>query len=196
VLLNTFTAKTTTLIISSLTPSLVGQPVTFTATVTSNPSVPDGEPITFYDGTNVLQSVSLTGGTASYSTSSLSGKTHYVHAKYAGDTWHNPSTGTVQQAVLKYPTTTTLTSSPSVSNYGQIVTFTATVTPIGPYALTGKMRFFDGAIAIGTVTLNGGLATLKKSTLAVGTHDVTAQYLSDSYNAKSTSNEVDQIVIQ
>jgi Big-like domain-containing protein len=96
--------------------------------------------------------------------------------------------------VQKYSTTTALTASPNPSYHGQLVTFTATVTASGPYPLTGTVKFWDGATAIGSVKLNGGVAMLKKSTLAVGTHAITAQYLSDSYNAKSTFNEVDQVV--
>jgi hypothetical protein len=33
-----------------------------------------------------------------------------------------------------------------------------------------------------------------KKFLAVGAHAITAQYLSDNYNARSTPNEVDQVV--
>jgi len=35
------------------------------------------------------------------------------------------------------------------------------------------------------VTLNGGVATLTKSKLAVGTHPITAQYLGDATSAKA-----------
>jgi Bacterial Ig-like domain (group 3)/FG-GAP-like repeat/FG-GAP repeat len=194
VLLNDFTAKTSTAIISSLNPSFVGQPVTFTATVNSNPAVPDGQTVSFYDGLTMLASVAITGGTATYSTSSLSGKKHNIQAKYAGDLWHKPSTGTVLQVVQKYPTTTSLVSTPNPSNYGQTVTFTATVTQSGPYGVTGKVKFFDGTTGIGSATLSAGVATLKKSTLALGTHAIMVQYLSDAYNDKSTSPVVNQVV--
>jgi hypothetical protein len=68
------------------------------------------------------------------------------------------------------------------------------VTPSGHYAVTGKVKLWDGATAIGSAMLNGGVATLKKSTLIVGTHAITAQYLSDAYNDKSTSSVVNQVV--
>ena len=194
VLLNNFAATTTTALRSSLNPSLVNQSVTFTATVSSSPTVPDGQIVTFYDGTTALGSAAITAGTAAYTTSSLSAKTHLIKAKYAGNVWFKRSSGTVTQVVQKCPTTTSLTSHPNPSSPGQAVTFTATVTPSGPYAVSGKVKFRDGSTDIGTASLSGGIATLNKSTLAVGTHAITAQYLSDAFNDKSTSPVLNQVV--
>ena len=93
-----------------------------------------------------------------------------------------------------YPTSTAISSSLNPSTYGHVVTFTATVTASGPYALTAKVSFKDGTTVIGTVALSGGVATLKKSNLTVGTHSITAQHLGDSSNAKSTSPALNQVV--
>jgi hypothetical protein len=147
----------------------------------------------FYDVNNLVASVPLSGGMATYSTSSFSAGPHNVYARYSGDATFKASSGYVQQVVLKYATTTVLTSSPNPSAYHQTVTFTATVNRSGPYPLTGWVRFWDGTAVIGTIKVNGNVAALN-NTLAIGTHAITAQYLSDSYNAKSTSNGVDQIV--
>jgi hypothetical protein len=184
-----------TVVTTSGSPSFVGQPVTFTATVTStHGTIPDGELVTFYDGRTVLGSVALAGGTATYTTSSLPAKTHFIKTTYAGDATFEPSAGLVKQVVDKYPTTTTLSSSLNPSNYGQAVTFTARVAPTGPYPLTGKVVFKDGTIGIGSATLSSGVATLTKSKLAVGTHPITAQYTGDAASGKSTSSVVDQVV--
>jgi hypothetical protein len=52
----------TTMLTTSGSPSFVGQPVTFTATVSStHGSIPDGELVTFYDATTAIG----TGGTSS-----------------------------------------------------------------------------------------------------------------------------------
>jgi hypothetical protein len=40
------------------------------------PTVPDGQIVTFYDGTTTLASVPLKGGTAAFTTSSLAGRNH------------------------------------------------------------------------------------------------------------------------
>lgn len=183
-----------TVVTTSGSPSLVGQPVTFTATVTSKGSIPDGELLTFYDGTSALGSATVTGGVASLTTSSLSAGAHSIQGTYPGDVSVKASTGRVKQVVAKYPTTTALISSPNPSAFGQAVTFTATVTPTGPYPLTGSVKFWDGTKNMGTTALKSGLATLTKSALAAGTHSITAQYLSDAYSDKSTSNRLDQVV--
>ena len=60
---------------------------------------PDGELVKFYDGTNLLASVPLTGGVAAYTTSTLSVGTHTIKARYVGDTFFKPSTGKVLQVV-------------------------------------------------------------------------------------------------
>jgi hypothetical protein len=185
----------TTRVATSGSPSFVGQPVTFVARVTSTlGTIPDGEPITFYNGTTAMASVALAGGTASYTTSSLSAKPHYIKAIYTGDAAFRPSSGAVWQVVIKYPTTTTLTSRPNPSAYGQPVTFTAIVSPGGPFAVTGSVRFMNGTTFLGAMKLQNGQATLKYSKLAAGTHPITAQYLGDAYSAKSTSSVVNQVV--
>jgi hypothetical protein len=52
----------------------------------------------------------------------------------------------------------------------------------------------DGTLALGSMTLSGGVAKLTKSTLAVGTHPITAQYLGDAVSGKSTSAVLNQVV--
>jgi uncharacterized membrane protein len=183
-----------TVVTTSGSPSMYGQSVTFTATVTSSyGAIPDGETVTFYDGTTPLSSVPLAGGAATYATSALSGKTHTIKATYSGDAKLAPSTGSVKQVVEKYPTTATLTSSLNPSQFGQAVTFTAHVTSTGP-APTGSVKFLDGTTSIGLATLSGGVAKLTKSTLAVGTHPITAHYNGDAASSTSTSAVVNQVV--
>ncbi|MBZ5656603.1 MAG: Ig-like domain repeat protein [Acidobacteriia bacterium] len=186
-------SKTT--LTTSGSPTIVGQSVTFTATVTSlYGKIPDGELVTFYDGTTTLGSVALAAGKAAYTTSFLLGKTHTIKVTYGGDTIFKPSTGSLKQVVDKYPTATALSSSLNPSHYGQAVTFTATVAPSGPYPPTGKVKLWDGTTSLGTALLNGGVAQLTKSKLAMGTHPITAQYLGDATSDKSTSPVVNQVV--
>jgi hypothetical protein len=185
---------TKTVVTTSGSPSFVGQPVTFTATVTSTyGAIPDGELVTFYDGKPAIGTGATASGVATFVTSSLKAETHTIKATYPGDATFEPSTGSVKQVVDKYPTTTALSSSLNPSNYGQAVTFTATVTSAGPTP-TGKVRLKDGTKAIGTVTLSGGVATLTTSKLAVGTHAITAEYLGDANNDGSTSPVLNQVV--
>jgi hypothetical protein len=183
-----------TVVTTSGSPSMFGQSVTFAAKVTSTyGAIPDGEIVTFYDGTNSLSSVPLAGGVATYATSALSAKIHTIKATYSGDAKLAPSTGTVQQVVNKYPTTTSLSSSLNPSQFGQPVTFTAHVTSTGP-APTGSVRFLDGTTGIGLATLSGGVAKLTKSNLAVDSHSITAHYNGNAASSTSTSAVVNQVV--
>jgi hypothetical protein len=183
-----------TVLTTSGSPSFVGQAVTFTATVSSNHgAIPDGELVTFFDGATAIGTGSTASGVATFTTSSLTAKTHTIKATYGGDATFRPSTGTVTQIVNKYTTTTTLTSSLNPSQFGQAVTFTAHVTSTGP-APTGSVRFLDGTTGIGLATLSGGVAKLTKSNLAVGTHPITAHYNGDAASATSTSSVVNQVV--
>ncbi len=186
--------STKTVVTTSVSPSYVGQPVTFTATITPNKgTIPNGELVTFYDGTTAIGTGGTASGVATFTTSSLKAKTHTIKATYAGDATFIPSSGTVQQIVNKYLTTTSLTSSLNPSKFGQAVTFTAHVTSTGP-APTGSVKFLDGTTSIGLATLSGGVAKLTKSTLAVGTHPITAHYNGDAASATSTSAVVNQVV--
>jgi hypothetical protein len=183
-----------TVLATSGSPSLINRPVTFTATITStHGAIPDGELVTFYDGTMPLRSITLAGGTAAFTTSSLSAKTHNIKASYAGDRIFKPSNGFVTQIVDKHPTTTTLRSSLNPSAHGQVVTFISRVASAGPIP-TGKVVFKDGTLGIGFATLSSGVAKLTKSALAVGTHPITAHYLGDAVSSESTSAVLNQVV--
>ena len=194
--IKTLPVATTTIVATSGSPSLVGQPVTLTATTTSNFGViPDGESVTFYDGTTAIGTGATASGVATFVTSSLNAKTHTIKAIYSGDPRFKLSSGAVTQVVEKYATTTALHSSLNPSHFGQAVTFTARVNSTGPSTPTGRVKFLDGTTGIGSATLNGnGVAKLTKSKLAVGTHAITSQYLGDDFSEKSTSPVVNQVV--
>ena len=94
-------AKTTTTLTSSPNPSTFGEAVTFIATVTSNIGAPpDGEPITFMKGTAVLGTGALSGGSASFTTSTLPVGTSYIKAVYGGDSTFAGSKSTALKQVV------------------------------------------------------------------------------------------------
>jgi len=84
-------------------------------------------------------------------------------------------------------TSTSLTSSPNPSGPGDTVTLTATVSGSGTPGPTGSVTFADGATTLGSAPLSGSTATYPVSTLAAGTHSLTAVYDGDTANASSTS---------
>jgi hypothetical protein len=96
--------------------------------------------------------------------------------------------------VDKASSSTSVSSSGSPSDAGDTVTFTATVTGVGP---SGSVEFDDGGSAIAgcaTQPLTGGTATCVTSTLAVGDHSITAAYGGDASNLGSTSGALVQEV--
>ena len=119
-------ANTTTSVVSSVNPSVWGQSVTFTATV--SPVAPGAGTrtgtVTFYDGLAVLGTGSVNAaGVATLSTTGLSVASHSITAVYGGDGNFNGSTSAVlSQVVSKANTTTSVVSSVNPSVWGQSVT--------------------------------------------------------------------------
>ena len=181
-------AASSTVLTSSLNPSIFGQSVTFTATIT--PSSATGT-VTFKNGTVVLGSSSVVSGKARLSTSALSVGAHAMTAVYSGSATLLASTSaSLTQNVTKASSKTTLSSSVDPSVFGQLVTFKATVTAVAPGTgtPTGTVTFKDGITILGTVTLAGGVASISKSTLTVGSHSITASYAGAvSYNASTST---------
>lgn len=189
---------TTTTVTSSPNPSLVGQSVTFTATVTSGSGVPVGS-VTFAEGSTVLAAnVAVDGsGHASFSTAVLAAGSHVITATFTGAAgWANSSgnDSAAPQVVNKNATTTTASSSANPSVFSQLVTFTATVSSSGGIP-TGTVTFKNGATTLGTSNLDGtGHASFTTSTLAVGANSITAAYNGDSSFNASTSSPLTQTV--
>jgi hypothetical protein len=165
----------------SPTPSLFGQAVTLTASISP---VPVGGMVTFKDGATVLGSAAVSGGTATLHTSMLAAGVHSLTANFSAGGVSAPFTQTVNRA----GTSTTLASNANPSAFGHAVTFTATVSALAPGAgiPTGSVTFKDGATTLGTVTLVGGHAGLSTSALSVANHVIVAIYLgSGSFNASA-----------
>src|SRR5262249_41675323 len=87
--------------------------------------------------------------------------------------------------VSQIPTAVSAGGSSAAPVYGQVETFTATVTtPSGdpiPGPTDGPVFFYDGTTILGSATLAGSPATATFTTaaLAVGPHTITARYFGD-----------------
>jgi hypothetical protein len=92
-------ATTTTTLVSSLNPSQSGQSVTFTASVAPQFSGTPGGYVTFYDGTTVLKTVYMSGGTAKFTTSTLATGTHTITGTYNGNASFVGSSASLTQTV-------------------------------------------------------------------------------------------------
>jgi uncharacterized repeat protein (TIGR01451 family) len=131
---------------SSRNPSLVGQMVTFTASVTSSVGTPTGQ-VTIYDRGVILGSGNLVDGVMTYSTAALIAGTHPITAAYGGDATFAPSTSNVlSQAVTSACTPVGgagFIFAPAAPKVGQSVSFTAAITA-GTLPITYTWKFGDG----------------------------------------------------
>lgn len=164
------TAATSTAIGSSLNPSVSGQSITFTASVTSS-TAPTGQ-VQFFDGSTPLATVQLAGASASLSIASLSPGDHPITASYSGDANSSSSTSPVLHQIVN-PVLTTLTLTPR--------------NVVGSLAATGSV-VLNGPAPGGGITLalssNSPVATLPASVVvsagadradfAISTTEVTA----------------------
>jgi uncharacterized delta-60 repeat protein len=175
----------------SACPSLVGQPVTFTASVKAGSHIPTGR-VTFEDGTDVLGIVKLDStGTAKFSISTLKAGNHKITASYAGNSTLCACSGSLTEVINKVPTSTVVTVGPNPGKLGQGVTFTVTVSAAvaGRGMPSGAVTLSDGGSVLATQTLDAnGVATFNISTLSVGDHAISISYVGTvKFGASSTS---------
>jgi sugar lactone lactonase YvrE len=186
-------AATMTALSSSANSSPLGQPVTFTATITSDSPAISGS-VSFYDGGVLLGTGAVTNGTATYTTSTLAFGVNNITAVYSGDTNHATSTSAVLVEQITEVSTENLSSSVNPAASGVNVVFTATIAAVGGIVPTGTVTFKDGSTVLGTSAVDGtGTATFATSTLAVGSHTITATYSGDRNDAPATSTLIETI---
>ncbi len=176
-----------------------GQSATFTATVSSSAGVPpDGSVQFLVNGAAYGSPVALSGATAQLAISEPVGN-YTIAAQYTGDANYAatlPAAETSASLTVNLGgSQTSLQSSENPSNFGDSVTFTATVSSTssasGLATPTGQVEFFDGSTLLDTATLSGGAASYTTSSLLVGANQqIEAAYLGDSnYNPSNVTIE-------
>ena len=183
-----------------------GNPTQLIATLTTTASAPVtcGSVAFSITGGASLGSATLDPvlGTATVTTSLLAAPTTSITTVYAGSTSgascsnaaFTPSTSTTVLTVSAKPATTLmLTTSNAAPNLGQSIALTATVaSTVSAGAFTGNVTYsdtFNGTtVVIGTQGVSaGGVAVLNVSTLAAGTHKISATYANDLVYANSST---------
>jgi hypothetical protein len=199
-------AATSTAVVSSVNPSVYGQSVIFTATVSvvaPGAGTPSGS-VQFFDGATSLGTVPLSGLSAQLSTAALTvtnGTAHSITAKYLGDSNFEVSTSpALLQVVNKRATSTTLAFAPASILEGQssVVTVTVTDTDTGTQSAPTGTVTFSSDVASDTfsptnacvLVPNAGTAscTVTVNTLdnnGVLPHTITASYPGDSTHLPS-----------
>jgi hypothetical protein len=162
-------ATSTTAVTSSANPSFAGQSVTLTASVASTGPTPTGNMI-FTSGSTTLGTVVLGGGSAAYTTTSLTSPgTQTIAATYSGDANTQASSATINQVI-----NAAFTPAPAS---GGVTTLTVksghtVTTPISVTGATG----FSGQVALACSGLPAGAAcSFTPATVAVsGTKPATS----------------------
>lgn len=187
--------QSTTLTLNAQTPAapLLGQSVSLTATVAATTGTPAGNVVFTVDG--VAQSaIPITSGAATITLSSLAAGSHTVSAAYTSTNNFVASTSnSVTFTVMATPALAlTLAPAPTAGNELQGISLTFTATISAANKATGTVTFLDGTTVLTSgVALNAsGVATYTTSTLGLGAHSITAQFVGDALNQSATSSAV------
>jgi hypothetical protein len=194
--------STTTVVSSSVDPSVYGLSITFTAVVAHvapGGGTPTGT-VTFYDGRTRLGSTALnSSGHATFATTALAAGSHAITAMYSGDSTLAASSSTaLTQTVRQDGTTIEAGSTIDSTVYGEAATFTARVLAEAPGGGTpaGSVTFYDGSTPLGSATLAMGMATFSTTKLVAGQHTIEAVYRGNGNFATSTAAALTQVVRQ
>ena len=192
--------STATVISASPNPSEVGQNVNFLVTVTGDGGTPTGT-VTFYHHGSI-GSGTLSGGIATFNTTTIPTETHIITATYNGDNNFVASTAAPFEHRVNQPnregSKITVVADLNPSESGQQVKFTATVAPLtgagGPP--TGQVQFYVENEKMGSPrTLIKGVATTAYNKLVeMRIYAISAKYLGDSKYAGSDANVLNQDV--
>ncbi|MFZ0318985.1 MAG: Ig-like domain repeat protein [Candidatus Sulfotelmatobacter sp.] len=191
-------ATTATVLLAAPNPTIVGQSVTLTATVSPAPTGSSLGSVNFYDGAALLGSGNInSSGVATLSTSSLPVGADSLTAVYSGNAAFGTSTSSVftETVAALTSTTTALTAAPNPALAGQTVILTATVTPAPTGSSLGSISFYNSATLLGSGNLNSsGIATFTTTSLSAGADSLTAVYSGNASYATSTSSAYTETV--
>ncbi len=192
-------SQTTLAVAASPNPALYGSAVTVTATVSGIRFCKNGT-VTFSEGTPLAAPQHTDADGAAHITIPpiISRGTHTITASFVPDSpdFCAGSDGSVDLVVQLAQSSVALTASPNPASPGELVTFTATVTAQTPATCrSGSVVFKEGSTLLsGNPTDSNGVVTYKTSTLTLGTHSITAEFLPNATDfcegSTSTVNEV------
>lgn len=142
---------------------------------------PPTGPVRFTLNGTVISSVQLAGGDAAVDHLVVGPGTYNVMYFYGGDNNYQPSTGTIGTLTISKDTPALrVSSSANPSALGAPITFTARVIPTTAPQATGSVQFtLDGNSLGAPVPLSGDSASITRSDIRLGVHDVAASYAGD-----------------
>lgn len=173
-------------------PGRVGQVVTYTATVTP---APDGGTVAFSEAGSPIGGCgaqTVASGTATCQVTYGGVGVHTVMATYSGDSNYQGSSGSFGEPVDRVLTSNTLTASPNPATVGEVVTYTAQVSPAPNggtetflYVINDATSWITGC---GSPTVSAdGTATCQVVYSGPGTYTLEASYF-DGVGAYESAN--------
>jgi hypothetical protein len=193
----TNSVTSTTVITASANPSVFGQAVVFTNTVSGSAGTPTGTVTNSVDGLSVKTNT-LASGKANYTNATLAVGVHTIAGDYSGDASYDQGSGSLSQTVNKGSVTNVVTSTLNPSVLWDSITLTATVTAVAPAAGTpsGTITFKDGTTTLGISNLVAGVASWTGTNLLATSHSITAVYSGDGNFLAGTAGTNTQVVEQ
>lgn len=188
-------ATTTVTLTSTINPAVVGQSVTFTATVAGAFGGASSGTITFKQGSTTLNTGAVSGNRASFSTSTLSLGSHSITAAYSGDSnFLSSVSNTLTEVINKITTSTSVFSAVNPAVIGQTVMFTGAVSSaFGPPPDGEMVTFKAGTTVLGTAPLSSGAASFSTSFASSGWLTINAVYAGDSRFASSKGSLTEKV---
>jgi sugar lactone lactonase YvrE len=186
----TVKTATVTTVSPNRNPGQYGLPIQLAAQV--SPAAATGT-VQFFDGAQPIGSAPLSGGTATLNAGSLTVGVHSITCVYSGDAAYVGSTSSVfTETIAKGVPSLSLSSSPNPSSTGQSVSITVQMSQT---SATGTIQFLDNGTALGTVNAVNGTAVYTTTSLALGSHSLSANYSGDAnWQVASTSVSYTQTV--
>ena len=169
-------------VVSSKPDAYIGNPLDFTITASGPGPTPTGTVNLYaYESNTVIGTCVLSAGSCVVHLAASTVGNHRVWASYSGDdVKYLPSNSPYiyQHTMAKLVPTVVVQHSPTTSDFGTSVTFTATVSGTGGTPV-GSILFENSEGGIGSCTLAAGSCAISVSNLAVGSHVITAEFGGD-----------------
>jgi hypothetical protein len=179
---------TQTALIVTPDPGVILSPITFTATVTGNGVTPTGS-VNFLSNGVVVGTSTLSGGTATFTESTLPAGTYTLTAVYLGSAIEATSTSpSVSETVEVIPTTTVLGTATTSGSNPQVILVAGVINNSTGPEPTGTVTFYNGTISLGTAPVDASGAATITPNFVIGTnYNVHAVYSGDTQHSPSTS---------
>jgi hypothetical protein len=171
-------AASSVVLTSAPNPARFGSAVTLSAVITGVDGINPTGKVVFKEGSMIIGTASISGATATITTTTLATGVHSIVASYLGDDNYTGSTSRPYMQTINQGEAAIMTIASSInpSAFGTNVVFTATLNP----GATGTVTFSDGTSILGVANITtSGTASISLNTLWAGSHNITATYSGD-----------------